>query len=90
LKKAQDFWQQFADSEAVLKVLSGNIETAREYGGTDIMTSQKAIALSLALRGPKDALEIATSRIKLLESMNRNKSANEIRRWLKRLPLESY
>ena len=81
MKKGQPFWDRFSNSEEVLKVLSGATDDSSDYTVSDVITTKRAIALSLILHGDERARSLAESRDAVLRERGRIKTANEIKRW---------
>ncbi len=80
VEKAGPFWEHFSNPAEVLKVLSGDIEDARRYAGTDALAAKNAIALGMIIGGRDKAREIADAKLTTLKG----EALNEVKGWVER------
>jgi hypothetical protein len=84
LERAERFWKEFSSSDAILAKLSDVPGKARDYAGTDIFSSERAVVLAKQLHGKDSAIKLADQIIaRLPESAKRDLSS-----WLQRAERE--
>jgi hypothetical protein len=77
VEKAVPFWKRFANPTEVLRLLSGNLEDARRYAGTDEFAAKRAIALGIILCGSRKAREITDAVLSKLKGQ----ALDEVKCW---------
>lgn len=72
LERAERFWSDFSSLDAILSVLKQVTGKGRDYAGTDLFASERAIVLTKQQHGVRAALELAEEITTQLADSNRN------------------
>jgi hypothetical protein len=80
LERAERFWSDFSSIDVILSVLKQVPGKGRDYAGTDLFASERAIVLAKQQHGMRTALELAGEITTRLAESTRN----DLAAWLQR------